>query len=91
MATHLVNNVTLNASNGNISLQGAARNNIAVYLQGDTLTARNITLTGNSTSGNGIDLKGNTTLNATKNITMQGTRVQIKNSSITAGNFTLNA
>ncbi|HGD7532475.1 TPA: filamentous hemagglutinin N-terminal domain-containing protein, partial [Escherichia coli] len=90
-AIHLNNNVTLNASKGNISMTGTTNNNIAVYLQGGTLTASNIALTGNSTSGNAINLTGTTTLNATNNITMQGPRVQIKNSCITAGNFALNA
>ena len=89
-AMHLNNNVTLNASKGNISMTGTANNNIAVHLQGGTLTASNITLTGNGTSGNAVEL-ADTRLNATKNITMQGPRVQIKHSNITAGNFALNA
>ncbi|EMX2861194.1 TPA: filamentous hemagglutinin, partial [Escherichia coli] len=84
----------LNATN-NITLTGSSTSGNAINLKGNnTLTASNITLTGESTSGNAINLTdttGTTTLNATNNITMQGTRVQIKHSNITAGNFALNA
>ncbi|HGD8291405.1 TPA: filamentous hemagglutinin, partial [Escherichia coli] len=85
---------TLNATN-DITLTGSSTSGNAINLKGNNrLTARNITLTGESTSGNAINLTdttGTTTLNATNNITMQGTRVQIKHSNITAGNFALNA
>ncbi|WP_332127023.1 filamentous hemagglutinin N-terminal domain-containing protein [Escherichia coli] len=84
---------TLTASN--ITLTGSSTSGNAINLKGNnTLTASNITLTGESTGGNAINLTdttGTTTLNATNNITMQGTRVQIKHSNITAGNFALNA
>ncbi|ENL3197380.1 filamentous hemagglutinin N-terminal domain-containing protein [Escherichia coli] len=91
-----INNTTLNASNGNIQLTGTGTGtDSGILFNGcNTLTASNITLTGSSTSGNAINLTdttGTTTLNATNNITMQGTRVQIKHSNITAGNFALNA
>ncbi|ENE96431.1 filamentous hemagglutinin N-terminal domain-containing protein, partial [Escherichia coli] len=89
-----ISNTTLNATN-NITLTGSSTSGNAINLKGNNrLTARNITLTGESTSGNAINLTdttGTTTLNATNNITMQGTRVQIKHSNITAGNFALNA
>ncbi|HAZ3553731.1 TPA: filamentous hemagglutinin, partial [Escherichia coli] len=49
--------------------------------------------TGNSASGNGVDISGGTnTFNAGNgSIHMEGNRVQMKDSNITAGNFTLNA
>ncbi|EMX66921.1 filamentous hemagglutinin family N-terminal domain protein [Escherichia coli Jurua 18/11] len=95
-ATYLDGNVTLNASNGSIKLTGIGNGSTSgiLFAGNNTLTASNITLTGESTSGNAINLTdttGTTTLNATNNITMQGTRVQIKHSNITAGNFALNA
>ncbi|WNT86095.1 hypothetical protein QMY51_04984 (plasmid) [Escherichia coli] len=93
-AINLTGTATLNATN-NITLTGSSTSGNAINLKGNNrLTARNITLTGESTSGNAINLTdttGTTTLNATNNITMQGTRVQIKHSNITAGNFALNA
>ncbi|WP_096930073.1 two-partner secretion system glycoprotein adhesin EtpA, partial [Escherichia coli] len=93
-AINLTGTATLNATN-NITLTGSSTSGNAINLKGNnTLTASNITLTGESTSGNAINLTdttGTTTLNATNNITMQGTRVQIKHSNITAGNFALNA
>ncbi|PDN89962.1 filamentous hemagglutinin [Escherichia coli] len=93
-AINLTGTATLNATN-NITLIGSSTSGNAINLKGNnTLTASNITLTGESTSGNAINLTdttGTTTLNATNNITMQGTRVQIKHSNITAGNFALNA
>ncbi len=93
-AINLKGNNTLNATN-DITLIGSSTSGNAINLKGNnTLTASNITLTGESTSGNAINLTdttGTTTLNATNNITMQGTRVQIKHSNITAGNFALNA
>ncbi len=93
-AINLTGTATLNATN-NITLTGSSTSGNAINLKGNnTLTASNITLTGESTSGNAINLTdttGTTTLNATNNITMQGTRVQIKHSHITAGNFALNA
>ncbi|WP_126696723.1 filamentous hemagglutinin N-terminal domain-containing protein, partial [Escherichia coli] len=93
-AINLTGTATLNATN-NITLTGGSTSGNAINLKGNnTLTASNITLTGESTSGNAINLTdttGTTTLNATNNITMQGTRVQIKHSNITAGNFALNA
>ncbi|ENG15784.1 filamentous hemagglutinin family N-terminal domain protein, partial [Escherichia coli P0305260.6] len=92
-AINLKGNNTLTASN--ITLTGESTGGNAINLKGNnTLTASNITLTGESTGGNAINLTdttGTTTLNATNNITMQGTRVQIKHSNITAGNFALNA
>ena len=93
-AINLTGTATLNATN-NITLTGSSTSGNAINLKGNnTLTASNITLTGESTGGNAINLTdttGTTTLNATNNITMQGTRVQIKHSNITAGNFALNA
>ncbi|OKX60676.1 filamentous hemagglutinin, partial [Escherichia coli] len=77
-AINLTGTATLNATN-NITLTGSSTSGNAINLKGNnTLTASNITLTGESTGGNAINLTdttGTTTLNATNNITMQGTRV----------------
>ncbi|HFY9780230.1 TPA: hypothetical protein ACIGP9_004820, partial [Escherichia coli] len=85
-ATHLDGNVTLNASNGNISLQGAANNQTGVHLQGGTFAARNISITGQSTDarflsdantnsmssvGKGVHLNGNLTFDG--NTAIHGT------------------
>ena len=77
-AIHLNNNVTLNASKGNISMTGTTNNNIAVYLQGGTFAARNISITGqstdanvSSTAGKGVHLNGNLTFDG--NTAIHGT------------------
>ena len=77
-AIHLNNNVTLNASKGNISMTGTANNNTAVYLRGGTFAARNISITGqsadanvSSTAGKGVHLNGNLTFDG--NTAIHGT------------------
>ncbi|ENC1974585.1 hypothetical protein ABKE18_004609, partial [Escherichia coli] len=77
-ATHLDSNVTLNASNGSISLQGTANNETGVHLQGGTFAARNISITGqsadaniSSTAGKGVHLNGNLTFDG--NTAIHGT------------------
>ncbi|EMI6861561.1 filamentous hemagglutinin N-terminal domain-containing protein, partial [Escherichia coli] len=97
-ATHLDGNVTLNATNGSIELNGKGVSANAIDMRSNiTLKAGNINLTGNSTNGTGFYLGGNNnTLTATNGgINLNGesvanTAVDIRgNSTFTAGNINL--
>ncbi|MCG9430030.1 filamentous hemagglutinin N-terminal domain-containing protein, partial [Escherichia coli] len=80
-----VNLSAANTSNGAITIG----NNVNITTNGGDITAG----TANASNSVTVNVTGsNNTLNATNgNITLTGSRVQVKNSNISAGNFTLNA
>ena len=93
VSVHLDNNVTLNASQGDITLTGNSAQNKGIFLvRNGNITARNITLNG-STNGSGIavDIRGQQRITGTNDIRLEGSRVEVRNANITAGNFSVNA
>ncbi|ELY5855546.1 hypothetical protein SNN70_004141 [Cronobacter malonaticus] len=85
-----VNNSTLNASqNITMTANSAYR---GVLLQGANISANSINIAAEGRTANAaVLIEANTSITGTNDIRLEGSRVEVRNANITAGNFSVNA